>query len=119
MDLLDLFSSWPERVEVPKGGIIFKRGDPADYMYVVVEGEVELSVDDEPLAAEIVGGVFGEMALVEATRVADAVAIRHTVLARFDREQFKELVQREPDLAIHLVAVIANRLQVAVTLARL
>jgi CRP-like cAMP-binding protein len=117
MELLELFSDWDDQVELPKGAVIFKRGDPADYLYVVTEGEVELRVGDEPLAAELAGGIFGEMALVQSLRAADAFTLRPTRLARVSREQFRELVRKDPDLAIHLISVVANRLQVAVTMA--
>ena len=40
MKLLELFSDWDDQVEFPKGTLIFKRGDAADYLYVVIEGEV-------------------------------------------------------------------------------
>ena len=119
MELVTFFSDWEDLVEFPKGVEIFKRGDPADYLYVILDGEVELKVGDEPLGAEISGGIFGEMSLVEATRAASAATLRPTRLARISSEQFRELVRENPDFAIHLIAVIANRLQVAVTLARL
>lgn len=119
MELAKIFCDWKDQVEFPKGAVIFKRGEPADYLYVVTEGEVELRIDAEPLAAELEGGIFGEMSLCEAVRAADAVALRPTRVARVTRAQFRELVQKDPDLAIHLISVIANRLQVAVALARL
>lgn len=117
MQLVEMFADWKDIAELPKGAVIFSEGDPADYMYIVLEGEIELTLKDEPLGAEITGGVFGEMALVDATRSANAVAIKKTRLARITREQFRDLVRETPDLAIHVIAVIANRLKVAVTMA--
>lgn len=119
MELLSFFSEWEDQVEVPKGALVFKRGEPADFLYVVLEGEVEIKVGDEPLAAELPGGIFGEMSLLDAARAADALTLRNSRLARVTREQFRDLVRDDPDLAIHLVGVVANRLQVAVALARL
>jgi len=119
MQLLELFSDWEDQVSFPRGAIVFRNGEDADFLYVVTEGEVELRIGEEPLAAEMTGGIFGEMALVEAKRSADAVTIRPSRLARINRDQFRELVQQNPDLAIHLIAVVANRLRVAVALAKL
>jgi len=118
MELVEFFGDWEDQVEFPKGTMVFKRGDPADFLYVVLEGEVELKVGEEPLAAELAGGIFGEMSLLKASRAADAVTLRKTRLARISREQFLETVRKNPDVAIHLVGVVANRLQVAVTMAR-
>ena len=119
MELVDFFGDWDDQVEFPKGAMVFRRGDSADYLYVVLEGEIELKVGDEPLAAELAGGIFGEMSLLQSTRAADAVSLRKTRLARISRQQFREAVRQNPDLAIHLVGVVANRLQVAVAMARL
>ncbi len=119
MELIEIFCDWPDQVECPKGKVLFNHGEPADYMYVVLDGEVELKVGDEPLAAEITGGIFGEMALVDSRRVADAVIIRPSRLARINREQFRSLIQQDPEIAIHLIAVLANRLRVAVAMSKL
>jgi CRP-like cAMP-binding protein len=119
MELVEIFSDWPDQVECPKGKVLFNYGEVADYMYVVLEGEVELKVGDEPLAAEITGGIFGEMALVESRRVADAVTIQPSRLARINRDQFRSMIRDNPDIAIHLIAVLANRLRVAVAMTKL
>jgi len=119
MQLLELFRDWDDQVSYPKESVVFRSGDESDFLYIVTEGEVELRIGREPLAAEIAGGVFGEMALVEARRSADAITIRPSRLARVSREQFRELIRDNPDLAIHVIAVVANRLRVAVALAKL
>ena len=118
MELIEVFKEWPNQLELPKGAAIFKEGDDADFVYVVTEGEVELSVGEEPLAAELPGGIFGEMALVDARRAATARALRKSKVARITREQFKDLIKEDPEIAIHLIGVIANRLKVAVALLR-
>ena len=118
MEFLNKFRDWPDQVEFAKGETIFSLGDPADYVYVVLDGEVEIVHRDEPLAAELPGGVFGEMALVDANRAASAAALRPSRLARITRDQFADLIREDPEIAFHLIGVIANRLRAAVALIR-
>ncbi|NND44401.1 MAG: cyclic nucleotide-binding domain-containing protein [Xanthomonadales bacterium] len=114
MLMMELFGDWPDQVEYEKGDVIFNEQDPADCMYVVTEGEVEVSLKGEPLGAELPGGIIGEMAMINAKyRSATAVAIQPSTLARINREQFREMIIKSPDCALHVMAVLANRLRVA------
>jgi CRP-like cAMP-binding protein len=114
MLMMELFGDWDDQVEYPKGAVIFREQDPADVMYVVIKGEVEVLLKDEPLGAELPGGIIGEMAMINAKyRSATAIAIRPTTLARINRDQFREMIVKNPDCALHVMAVLANRLRVA------
>jgi CRP-like cAMP-binding protein len=113
MDLLKVYDDWQDQVEVAKGEVIFSQGEDADFIYVVLEGEVEMIQGKEPLGAELPGGAFGEMALLGARRGASAVAIRPSKLARISREQFRNQIRQDPEIALHMMAVIANRLMAA------
>ncbi len=114
MDMLNYFSDWDDVVEFPKKSRIFGEMDRADYMYVIIEGEVEVTLRGEPLGAEIEGGIFGEMAMINsALRSATATALRPVRAARVDRDNFRRIVKDNPDFALHIMAVMANRLRVA------
>ena len=114
MLMLDLFQNWHDQKDYAKGDVIFRERDPADFMYVVVDGEVELYKKDEPLGAELPGGIIGEMALINnSIRSATAKAIVPSRLARIDRDQFREVIVKNPDCALHVMSVLANRLKVA------
>jgi len=83
-------------------------------MFVVTKGEVEVSLKGEPLGAELPGGILGEMAMINAKfRSASATAIRKSRLARISRDQFREVIVKNPDCALHVMAVLANRLRMA------
>jgi len=114
MNMLDYFRDWGDVVEFPKGSVVFRELDPADYMYVLLDGEVEITLRNEPLGAELAGGVIGEMAMInDSTRSATATAISNARAARINREQFRDIIAGNPDFALHLMQVIANRLRVA------
>ena len=114
MFMLELFGDWQDQIEYAKGDLIFQERDPADAMYVVIEGEVELFKGDEPLGAERAGGIVGEMALISnSIRSATARVIEPSRLARISRDQFRDVIVKNPDAALHVMAVLANRLKVA------
>ena len=83
MDLRDLFGN-PEDGKVFKAGTtIFTEGTPGDVMYVVLDGEVEVSVGGKVIEVMKPGDLFGEMALIDKSpRVATAVARAPARLAR-------------------------------------
>ena len=114
MLMLELFGDWEDQVEFKKKEVIFSEGDPGDCMYVVTKGEVEVMLKGEPLGAELPGGLIGEMAMINAKyRSATAVAIKKSRLARINQDQFREMIVRNPDCALHVMSVLANRLRVA------
>jgi len=114
MSMLDRFKDWEDIVEFPKGEVIFHELDPADFMYVILSGEVEVTLRGEPLGAELEGGVIGEMAMINnSTRSATTTTLSKVRAARVDRDQFRRIISEDPDFALHLMQVIANRLRVA------
>lgn len=112
MEFLALFRDWKDVVEFEADTIIFSEGDPADFMYVILAGEVELSLRGDLLGTEKTGGIIGEMAIIEsATRSATSRAITDVKLARLDHGQFKEFVGQNTEFSFHVMAVLANRLR--------
>jgi CRP-like cAMP-binding protein len=112
MNFLELFRDW-EDIEVFRARtVIFSERDPAEIMYVILSGEVELTLHGEPLGAEGKGGIIGEMAMINAaTRSATATTLTKVKLARLDRDQFRALVGENAEFSLHVMAVLANRLR--------
>jgi CRP-like cAMP-binding protein len=114
IDILKFLDGSSGFVRVPSGKIIFREGEAGDKMYVIVEGEVHLSINGQQLAVEYPGGIVGEMSLIEATdRSATASAQTDCVLAPLDLRAFKSLVAREPQFAIQVMQVLSRRLRLA------
>ena len=112
MNLLDLFKDWDDVIQFKANREIFAEGAPADAMYIILKGEVELTLHDEPLGAEGPGGIFGEMALINAaTRSATATSLTKVTAVRLDRDEFRDQISENPDFALHVMAVLANRLR--------
>jgi CRP-like cAMP-binding protein len=108
----DLFNSWEETVNLPAGTEILSENDSADSVYLILAGEVELSLHGQPLNRERVGGIFGELAMIASTTGNPTVrAVSDVKLARLSRDQFNELIAQNPTFALHALTVMTNRLR--------
>ena len=91
---------------------IISAGEPGVLMYMPREGRVAIVADGRTLEHVGVGGVFGEMALVDrSTRVADAICETECALLAVNRQQLIELVQSKPAFGLSLLKLLAQRLQ--------
>jgi sigma-B regulation protein RsbU (phosphoserine phosphatase) len=104
-------------VNLNSGDILFHEGDPGEHLYVVVEGELEIllapDTDDELILNLLHAGEYlGEMSLLQpgGLRTASARARGNVVLLSMNREQFKGLLQRHPELANAMIGVLSQRL---------
>lgn len=112
MNVLDMFHKWGDVEEHDAGAVIFSERDPSDLIYVILSGEVELTLQGQSLGREGKGGIIGEMAIIEsATRNATATALSGVKLARLDREKFRELISGNAEFSLNAMAVLANRLR--------
>jgi CRP/FNR family cyclic AMP-dependent transcriptional regulator len=98
--------------EFKQGETIFKEGDAATMMYVVVEGAVRISVNGRVVENVGTGGVLGEMALLgTGQRSATAAAATDCKLAPVDLKRFTLLVQQVPHFSLQVMRVIVDRLR--------
>lgn len=98
-----------EAVALPKGHVLFHKGDPADAMYFVSRGRIEL----KEFGVEIgKGSLFGEIGVfaVENVRTATAVCLEDCSLLRVSAEKMRELFFQNPEFGFFLVGVITRRL---------
>jgi CRP/FNR family cyclic AMP-dependent transcriptional regulator len=100
-----------------RGEVIFHIGDPGDALFVIVDGEVKISLpsetgDEAILATLRVGDVFGELALLDgAPRSASATAISASETVVLPRDRFRELIATEAGVRDALLASIAGELR--------
>jgi CRP/FNR family cyclic AMP-dependent transcriptional regulator len=114
MDLLEVFKDSDDLVEYPAESVIFAEGMEGNYMYVVMDGEVSISLNDKTLATALPGEIVGEMALINSEiRSASVTANTDCVLALIDQSSFESLIRHVPEFTQHVMKVLADRLQVA------
>lgn len=95
--------------------VIVEEGRTGNGCYVVVSGRVEVvrGLPDRPqvLATFGPGEPFGEMALLgDWKRTASVVAIEETTCIGIDRWVFLAFLRREPELAVRMLQLVAQRL---------
>ena len=107
-----LFEHASDAKPVPAGTTIFKAGDERDYMYAVLEGQVDIVVNGRIVETVVSGGIFGEMALIEKDRrTATAVASTDAKVVTVDERRFLFLIQQTPNFALHVMRVLSDRLR--------
>lgn len=112
VDFAAMFRNDDRATTVDAGSVIFSEGDPGDCLYVILDGEVDVSVRTHHVWRLKAGEVFGEMALVEARpRSARAVAHTQCRLLAIDERRFLFLVAQTPYFALGLLKLLAARLR--------
>ncbi|HEX9281423.1 MAG TPA: DUF1003 domain-containing protein [Candidatus Udaeobacter sp.] len=106
-----------ESLDCKKGAFLFRAGDQGDAWYLIERGKVRICVrttqGHELTLTELGrGDFFGEMALLDGQRrSADAVVAEDARLAVLSREHFLSFVRSSPNVALELLAALANRLR--------
>jgi CRP/FNR family cyclic AMP-dependent transcriptional regulator len=109
---LDMFAVEDNPRVCEAGESIFRTFDMGAEMYVVVEGEVELSIGNNLIETLGPGEPFGEMALIDqAPRTANATAKTACKLAVISEKRFLFMVQTTPHFALRIMKVMADRLR--------
>jgi signal transduction histidine kinase len=105
-----------ERVVLDPGELLLVSGQPAEWMFIGIQGTVE--VRREQLGASVPAYVFhaGDVAgVIPYSRMKEFVgngrAATPAVVARFPRTLFPELLRRAPALAPRFVALLADRVR--------
>jgi len=112
MGTLHLFRDAPEVIAVAAGEYIFRRGDVAKVMYLIIEGEVDLMLDATVIETAEEGSFIGEMALIdEEPRSASARAKSDCRVFPIDEARFQSLVKETPFFALQMMKTLARRLR--------
>jgi predicted acylesterase/phospholipase RssA/CRP-like cAMP-binding protein len=115
-DLLAVLDRECERLTLPGGACLFRQGDAADALYVVLSGRLEVVSEPEPGSRLVVGELgrdacVGEMSLLTGEpRSATVRAIRDTELLRIDSARFAQFLGTYPGLAAEIARTLARRL---------
>jgi len=92
-----------------RGEILFRQGDEADGLYLLLNGNVLLREMDHRLGE---GELFGEMALFSADRrrTQTAVAATDIELLWISEKQFSHICNQNPGVAIYFLRLTTERL---------
>ena len=99
------------------GELIFSTGDPGEGLFVIERGQVQILAaigphEARPLAALGPGDFLGEMAVLDsAPRSATARAETATTALFVSRDDFLQLLDRRPTLALDLIREFSRRMR--------
>jgi voltage-gated potassium channel len=95
---------------IPPNTIIVRKGDPAQSMFFVMEGDVQVEVSPRPIRLTA-GHYFGEIALLkDMERTASVISITEVRLLVLDVKDFRRLLENHPGLRETIVRVAESRL---------
>ena len=113
---LDRLINGVELVEVEPGQVLFRQGEPARQLFVIVEGEVAVMSEGPPsveLSRLHEGDFFGEIGLVtEQPRTASIVAAGDELLQvlAISRDTVGDMVEEQPGVLTLLLRFLRDRL---------
>ena len=116
-DQIDWFLSHAEELHVKAGNTYFRQGDPADAMFVILEGQIQARGE---LGGETVvfstkpGDVTGVLPFSRMKQFPlEGRATTDTKILRFPSSFFPDLVQKMPELTKRLVGLMSDRIREA------
>jgi len=96
-------------VENQKASGFFTKGAR---IYLLLEGDVALTLKGKPLELVLAGEIFGELATIgDYPRSATATARKNCRVLALDERQFLQSLQQMPEFALMLMGVMAQRLR--------
>ena len=116
LNVTELVKSWDrtELISVRPGEILFHEGDEGHALYIVEKGNLRVMSGSVVYETVTVGGILGEMALIDegAPRSASVIAVSHAQLWEIDTDRFRSMVASDPNFAITVMRTMARRLRI-------
>lgn len=113
---IEWLTQMAEPVYIKAGEYLMREGEPGDALYLVMEGEFQVTKRsnnaDVPIAIRGAGEVFGEMSLLEARpRTASVYAIKDSTLVKISQATFNQLIQTHPAATLSILKTVIARLR--------
>ncbi len=102
------------KLKFREGDVVFRKGEMAQQMYIVLQGKVRLYQGTEPVgdwSEELSkGDFFGEGSLLEALpRASTAVALEDTEVISISRGTFLRMIRQNPEVSVKMMQRLAQR----------
>ncbi len=99
------------------GDAIFREGDNAACMYIVLKGSVEMTARDKSVAIIPEGKPFGMLSLIDKQPRANSARAREDCeLALLDERKFRIMVEDAPEFVWYVINEFASRLRATTAL---
>lgn len=100
-----------EEIKAPPGRVVIEAGKPVDALYVIVDGSVELSRNNEPVATAKQNDVLGAWALFDESDPlpVSAKTLEDTRLLRIARDDFYDLLSDNSEITSAIFSTLVKR----------
>jgi CRP/FNR family cyclic AMP-dependent transcriptional regulator len=104
-------------VKLNRGERLFAEGDKGDQLYIIISGKIKLTKAapdgrENLLSVHGPGEMFGELSLFDPVpRTASATAVTDAELAALAHEDVRTWLSSRPEVAMHLLQALAQRLR--------
>ena len=102
-----------EDLEVKEGKVLAREGEIGHEFFVMVDGEVEVAKDGQPVRKLGSGDFFGEIALIwdSPRRTATVTAASPVRLFVLTRQAFRGLIDHHPDIEEKVLEALEDRVR--------
>lgn len=115
-ELLEEFIKHGQRRTFSANAEIVREGDPADTLYLIIEGTVRVFASDaqgREIELNQLGPdqYFGELMLASSVRTANVCALTPTTTSMIRRAEFERAIAARPDIAFHVIQTLIRRVR--------
>jgi signal transduction histidine kinase len=115
-DQLQWFAKHTRIVVLQEGDNLFKKGEPADHMWVILEGKIQVLMEQNgqwlPAFTVNKGDITGLLPYSQLKiAAATGIAISQATILGFHRDDFPDLERISPELTRRLVVVMTSRIR--------
>ncbi|HZU14807.1 MAG TPA: cyclic nucleotide-binding domain-containing protein [Chloroflexota bacterium] len=101
-----------DEIDFPAGKTLITQGRSNDTFFVLLQGQVEVAVDGKVISHLGPGDVFGEISMLDrGPATATVTTTAPSVFLVMSHAQFRDAVKAHEDLALRVIAVMAERLR--------
>jgi CRP-like cAMP-binding protein len=94
------------------GDTIIQEGEMGNCLYVIVDGDIDVTVGDKKVATRRDRECLGEMSLLDSEpRCASAIAASNVVTLRIAQEDFYDLLSVRGEIARGIIALLSRRMR--------
>lgn len=112
LDIRPMASAIGTTITYRAGDVVFREGDRADAMFVLVSGAVEVASRGRVIEVVAPGDGLGIVSLIDGKpRTAQATAVQDSELVMLDARKFRYMVEEVPNFVWYVMDELTQRLR--------
>ena len=109
---LEFLASRVDELSLPAGKTLLVQGQPTDTFYILLSGEVDVSVDGRPVKRLKAGDFFGEIGMLDrGLATASVTTTKPSEMLALSHAQFRDAIKGNDALVLQVMAAMAQRLR--------